>query len=108
MKKLSALLLMVMLSALTTNAIAGTTTDPGIKKRMRHQEQRIKQGIRTGSLTWTEALRLERELSMIRCEERRFKSDGVLTKKERKKLHHDLNRSSRHIFREKHDRQKRR
>jgi hypothetical protein len=40
---------------------------------------------------------------VIRQEERQYKSDGILTKDERKDLHQDLNASSRNVYNEKHD-----
>lgn len=77
--------------------------DPGINVRQHRQQHRIGQGVRTGELTAAEARRLEREQRHIRQEERLYKSDGVLTQAERADLQRDLNRSSRHIYNEKHD-----
>ncbi|CAG0929027.1 MAG: hypothetical protein EFKGCFLK_01532 [Rhodocyclaceae bacterium] len=77
--------------------------DPGVNARQHHQQQRIGQGVRSGELTRGEAHRLAREQRHIRQEERLYKSDGVLTRAERADLQHDLNRSSRHIYNEKHD-----
>ncbi|NOX20068.1 MAG: hypothetical protein GXO99_02230 [Nitrospirae bacterium] len=107
MRKWGVFLIMVMVVFTASTVLAGNISDPLIKKRMHTQQLRIKQGIKDGSLTLREAIRLEREQARIRCEERRFKADGVLTKRERIKLHRDLDRASRHIFREKHDRQRR-
>ncbi len=90
-----------------TPAIAGDIHDPGVNKRQRNQKKRIVQGMRSGELTAREAGRLRKEQAKIRREERRFKSDGMLTERERVKLHRDLNRSSKHIYRQKHDRQHR-
>jgi hypothetical protein len=92
---------------LSGTAFAGSTHDPVVNKRQRHQQKRIVQGIRSGELTRGEVLRLEKEQARIRREERRFKADGVLTKRERIKLHRDLDRASRHIYKEKHDNQNR-
>lgn len=77
--------------------------DPGVNARQHHQQQRIGQGVRSGELTRGETHRLEREQRHIRQEERRYKSDGVLTRAERADLQHDQNRASRHIYQEKHD-----
>lgn len=54
------------------------TNDPGIQQRIRNQEQRIDQGV----------------------------ASGRLTPKERQKLHDMQDRTSNHICRYKHDRQK--
>lgn len=77
--------------------------DPGVNARQHHQHQRIGNGVRSGALTPGEARRLGREQRHIRMEERRYKSDGVLTRAERADLHRDQNRASRHIWQEKHD-----
>ncbi len=82
--------------------------DPGVNARQHHQQQRIGQGVRSGELTRGETRRLEREQRMIRAEERQYKSDGVLTREERRDLHQDLNAAGRHIYQEKHDAQERR
>ena len=89
-----------------STAYAGPTYDPGIHARMKNQQKRIWHGVKSGHLTPFEVGRLEREEARIRRHELRMKSDGILTKKERARLHKELNRSSRHIYREKHDRQR--
>ena len=81
--------------------------DPGVNARQHHQQQRIGQGVRSGALTPGETRRLEREQRHINMEERRYMSDGHLTRAERADLHHDQNRASRHIWQEKHDGQRR-
>lgn len=78
-----------------------------IDKREHRQAMRIKQGVKSGALTKPETKRLVREQARIRKMERNFRSDGRLTPKERVRLQHNLNRASAHIFREKHDRQRR-
>ncbi|MBK6630460.1 MAG: hypothetical protein IPG33_05120 [Betaproteobacteria bacterium] len=80
--------------------------DPGINARQ-HQQQRIGQGVRSGDLTRSEVRRLEGEQRHIRREERRYLSDGHLSRAERADLRHDQNRASRHIYDEKHDGQQR-
>ena len=49
----------------------------------------------------------ERQQRHIRGEERRYMADGQLSPAERADLQRDLNRSSRHIYNEKHDNQQR-
>ena len=90
----------------SATTVAGTR-DPGVNARQQHQNHRIKQGVKSGSLTGKEAYRLEREQVRLRRQERRFKSDGVMTKRERLVMHRDLNRSSKHIYHQKHDGQRR-
>ncbi len=79
----------------------------GINKREHRQAKRIEQGVKSGALTKEETKRLVREQARIRKMERNFRSDGKLTPKERFRLQRNLSRASAHIFREKHDRQRR-
>jgi hypothetical protein len=80
----------------------------GINERERNQQQRIRQGVRSGELTRREALRLEREQAQIRfAEARARRSGGEFTLRERARIQRELNQSSRHIRRQKHDRQDR-
>ena len=81
--------------------------DRSINKRQHQQAVRIHQGIESGELTRPETRRLAREQIGIRKMERRFRSDGELTIKERARLQHRLDHASRHIYREKHDAEKR-
>jgi len=81
------------------------TDDPGVQQRMQNQESRIDQGVKSGQLTPKEAGKLEAEQAKIRQTEQRMKSDGRLTPKEREKLHNMQDRSSRHIYNQKHDAQ---
>ena len=76
---------------------------PGIDQRQGNQEQRIDRGIASGQLTGREANRLNNQQEHINKMEDMAKSDGVVTKKERKKLHAAQDRASRKIARQKHD-----
>ena len=89
-----------------TTAPADPTATPRIDKRQANQQKRIDQGIASGSLTRKEADRLQAEQARIARAEERAKADGVVTKKERARLNARENRSSKHIARQKHDRQK--
>lgn len=71
--------------------------------RQHNQHDRIAQGVRSGELTRDEANVLRTRERSIRQEERQYKSDGILTRDERKDLHQDLNAASRSIYSEKHD-----
>jgi len=82
--------------------------DPSIDRREDRQHDRIAQGIRSGELTQHEAQRLMAEQRMIRQEERRYKSDGVVTDWERRDLQRDLGVASQNIYNETHDGQVRR
>ncbi len=92
----------VVLMAGTAFAQAET---PGIDQRQTNQEQRIDKGIESGQLTEREANRLNKQQEHINKMEDKAKSDGVVTNKERAKINAAQNRASRHIAKEKHDRQ---
>jgi hypothetical protein len=93
--------------ALFTGTTFAETADPGVNQRQANQRARIEQGVASGELTAREAARLRAEQRAIKAEERAMKADGKLTLAERHKLQRDLNASSRHIHRQKHDAQKR-
>lgn len=94
-----------MAMTITAPVFAGDTFSPGIEQRQRNQQHRIYNGIQDGSITPGEAARLEREQARIEHQEQRLKADGDFTPRERAYIQKRLDRSSRHIYREKHDRQ---
>lgn len=81
--------------------------EAGVNQRQKRQQGRILQGVKSGELTRNEFRRLEKEQARIRRHERKARSDGEFTLKERARINRELNRSSRHIYRQKHDRQDR-
>jgi uncharacterized membrane protein YebE (DUF533 family) len=84
----------------------GQAETPGIDQRQANQEQRIDQGIASGQLTQREAGRLEQQQQRIDTMENKAKSDGVVTNKERTRIHAAQDKASKKIYRQKHDRQK--
>ena len=90
-------------------ALLGSVTlaQAGVNQRQRHQDARIGRGVSTGALTRPEYARLERSQARIQSNEARARSDGDFTRTERARINHQLNRQSRHIFRQKHDAQDR-
>ena len=93
----------VLALAIAAPAMADTVID----QRQANQEQRIDQGIASGQLTASEAARLERGQARIERMERRALADGRLDPRERRRIMHAQEVQSRHIYREKHDNQKR-
>ena len=91
---------------LGVTVIANANT-PRINKREHYQQQRIRDGIQSGSLTRHEAARLEAEQAKVRVDEARAKSDGHVTDRERDRLNRELTRSGKDIYRQKHDHQHR-
>ncbi|MBI5107465.1 MAG: hypothetical protein HZA62_01835 [Rhodocyclales bacterium] len=78
---------------------------PGIDKRQAEQQKRIDQGVTSGSLTPKEAARLEKGQERVQKMEDKAKSDGTVTAKERARIQQAQNVQSRHVAKEKHDRQ---
>ena len=81
--------------------------DTHINDRQHHQRQRTVQGVRSGELTRQETRHLMEEQRDIRQLEHAYKSDGALTSTERRDLRHEQRQTSRDIYRQKHDGQKR-
>ena len=88
-------------------SIVASAHTPYINRRERHEQQRIRQGIRNGELTRREAGRLEAQQARIRIAERFAKADGHVTGRERARIDYMLDRASRNIHRQKHDSQDR-
>ena len=110
MKTKSSLLIAV-LAAFSLPVLAQTApakdpaATPGIDKRQANQEARIQQGVQSGQLTQREAARLEKGQERVQKMEDKAKADGVVTKKERARIQHAQDVQSRHIAKQKHDRQ---
>lgn len=81
--------------------------DPGVNARQQQQQQRVRQGVRSGELTRRETRNLAEGQRDIRQLERAYKSDGQLTRAERVDLHHEQNQASRDIYKQQHDAQDR-
>lgn len=77
-----------------------------IKKREVRQQKRIAEGVKSGELTARETAGLEREQAKIEADRQKALADGTLTKREKARLTREQNRASRHIYRQKHDAQK--
>ncbi|MDJ0653146.1 MAG: hypothetical protein QNJ40_03255 [Xanthomonadales bacterium] len=78
-----------------------------VDQRQANQAQRIANGVQSGQLTGYEAHQLIHQQAHIRKTERRFRSDGVLTRGEKIRLEHKQDVASHNIYRQKHDRQRR-
>ncbi len=76
-----------------------------INQRRENQQDRIAQGVKSGQLTAGETARLESRESAINHEVRadRQANGGKLTPGERAKVNRQLNRTSRSIYRDKHN-----
>jgi hypothetical protein len=70
-----------------------------------NQQNRIEQGLQSGSLNTREAARLEREETKVEKDQARAMRDGNLSAAEKARLAREQNNVSRDIYREKHDAQ---
>jgi len=91
---------------LAVTCTVGFCQDRNINQRRENQQDRIAQGVRSGQLTAGETSRLERRESSINREDRHMRAEdhGRLTRGDRAVLNHRLNRTSRSIYRDKHNR----
>jgi len=103
-RKLFASALILALIGIGSAASAQTAT-PRVTKRQANQQARIGQGVKSGELTPKETQHLEAREAKIQHDKKVAKSDGTVTPAERAKLNHEENRTSRAIYRQKHDAQ---
>ncbi|MBV1907928.1 MAG: hypothetical protein KUG78_01320 [Kangiellaceae bacterium] len=80
---------------------------PVLDDRQQDQTQRIINGVKSGELTKLETRRMVKGQRQLNKMERKAKSDGVVTKKERAKLQRKVHKESAKIARNKHDKKKR-
>jgi hypothetical protein len=76
---------------------------PRVEQRQDRQETRIDKGIASGALNAKETARLDQRETKIEADRLAAKSDGKVTKAERRKLHREQDRASAAIYRQKHD-----
>jgi len=74
-----------------------------VERRQDNQLSRIREGRQSGSLTKREARKLNKNRKKIDRMERRYAKDGRIDKHERRKLTKALERSSRRIYKLKHN-----
>ncbi len=94
-----------LLMACTGTALADAT--PRIDHLQAQQRARIAQGVASGQLTAPETRLLVHQERQLARHQARAQADGVVTRGERYRLHRDAQRTSRAIFRQKHDPQRR-
>ena len=91
----------VLFGALALPAVAQSNRE--INARKENQQDRIAQGVKSGQLTAGETSRLEAREAHINRQEARMKADGKFTPAERAKINREQNRTSRAIYRDKHN-----
>ena len=103
MKTLQVLTLAMAAVMLTATIASAHPVTPRIDRREARQADRIHQGFRSGELTRGELRALRAGQRNIHRLERRAKSDGFVSARERARLMRAQNRQSRHIWRLKHN-----
>ena len=91
------------LIATSASAMAHTLSHAEIEAREQAQLGAIEQGRRTGSITWTEGLKLRAEQKRIKQLEEAYEADGHLSRAERSNLTALQNQAAQDIQHEKHD-----
>ena len=104
-KLITAALSMAFISIASTSY--SQTKTPRLNHRQEHQQKRIAHGVKNGELTAKETAKLETREAKIQHDKRVAKSDGNVSSVERRKLRREENRTSRAIYRQKHDAQAR-
>ena len=94
----------LLMAALAFTSVAKAQTHtPVINAREHRQAGRINQGVRSGQLTRGETHHLRNDERDIRAVKQREKATGHVTANQRRTLRHDENRTSRQIYRDKHN-----
>jgi len=105
-RHVAATLVAMALAAPAGAAAADRAAHPraGINARQHRQAERIRNGVENKELTRGELDKLKADEAGIRAEERVYRrSGGGLNARERRDLQHDLDKTSREIYRAKHN-----
>lgn len=103
-KTMTTLMTIGILLGLAATAVAhGNKPNATARKRQHEQQQRIREGVRSGELTKVEVRSLEREQRKINQEIRQAHADGIVTVGERRDIQQEQNQASRRITRAKHN-----
>jgi hypothetical protein len=105
MKKIA--LVLVSLLFISTSIYSQSTNTPKINKKQKLQLNKIKNGINSGELTRVEAKRLLKKEAQLQKKKKIAKADGKVTRKERKMLRKEARKLDAKIYKQKHDKQKR-
>jgi len=103
--KLINLAMSVSLLIAAVTLVPNTASAQTVNQRLKNQHERIHNGIKNGNLTRNNAARLRaRDMAIHAREHRdRMTQHGHLTNPERHRLQHSLNRTSKAIYRDKHN-----
>lgn len=94
----------VLASLILFAAVQSTSAEAGrVDRRQGRQAVRIRQGVKSGELTRDQAKSLRAEEHGIQKAKKEARSDGVVTKDERKEINGMQNEASKDIYKMKHD-----
>ena len=102
MRTISQLTLATALTLAAGTTVAGAARADAFWDRYHNQQDRIEQGVDNGSLTRSEANRLEEQERQLKRERERLARNG-LSRHDRQVLNRDLNRESSRIYDQRHD-----
>lgn len=101
MKKLLLTLIIATFGIFAANTFGQTTHRAD--KRQKNQKHRVKQGAKSGEITKREAKSIKYSAKSANRYEKKAKSDGTVTKKEKLRIEHKQDKTSRKIYRTKHN-----
>jgi hypothetical protein len=95
----------ILAAVLATGVYAQTPSGSEINQRRENQQDRIAQGVKSGQLTPTETIKLEKQQRRINktVAAQRRANGGNLTNKEKARDNRSLNRASANIYAKKHN-----
>lgn len=97
MKKFLLLSAIALLLGASTETFAQGRYNNGGRWNDRSDRQRVRRGIRTGQITRDEARQIRERERQIRAERRAYRSDGVITREERREILRDEREQDRYI-----------
>lgn len=105
--KFSAFASAIALSLLTATASFAQTVAVKAAPRPANDQARIRQGVRSGELTRTEAARAQAQQAEARQARQGARADGVVTPTERRDVRREEKHADRVLYKQKHDGQTR-
>lgn len=90
-------------AAVIAMTIGINSAEAQVKQTAKNQRHRIRQGVKSGELTKAETVNLAKQEKENRQEVKAAKADGVVTAEERKEIKQDQRKTSRAIYRKKHN-----
>lgn len=105
MKKRVLIILIIVFSV--SGIFAQSTKTPKINKKLKAQVEKIMQGEKSAELTPPEAKRMMKQEAKLQKKMKIAKADGVITPKERKQMRKEIRKLDAKIYKQKHDKQKR-